>query len=90
MNWTQINSIDTVESLGRTNPEIVAEPFFAEATTAFVLNPTKPPFDDINVRRAIQMALDIETINVTYWKGLGINGTSGVYSGSGDRVCDPI
>jgi peptide/nickel transport system substrate-binding protein len=77
LNWTQINSIDTVESLGRTNPEIVAEPFFAEATTAFVLNPTKPPFDDINVRRAIQMALDIETINVTYWKGWALTEPQG-------------
>ena len=36
---------------------------------AFSLN--KEPFDDLRVRQAMQMALDHETINNTYFKGYG-------------------
>ena len=45
----------------------------------------KPPFNDINVRRAMQMALDNETAATTYWKGFadptphGMVGIKGYY-----------
>ena len=66
-----IQSIDVLESLQRTNPEIVLWEFPWRSDTSFHLNVSKPPFDDINVRRAMQMALDLGTINATYWKGYG-------------------
>ena len=66
---TQMFSIDTVESLARTNPEIAQWPFFQRSDWAFLHNVSNPPFDDIRVRKAMQMALDLETINDTFFKG---------------------
>ena len=33
------------------------------------MNVTKPPYDDIRVRHGMQMALDLESMNNTYFKG---------------------
>ena len=35
------------------------------------MNVSKPPFNDIRVRQAMNMAVDHETINRTYYKGVG-------------------
>ena len=56
-------------SLQRTNPEIVQHPVFFRSNDAFAANVRVPPFDDIRVRKAMQMGLDLETIATTYWKG---------------------
>ncbi len=64
-----IKSIDQVESLRRTNPEIELFSQFSRANQTFALDMLKPPFDDIRVRIAMQKALDLETINNTYFKG---------------------
>ncbi|MDE0448605.1 MAG: ABC transporter substrate-binding protein [Spirochaetaceae bacterium] len=66
---SQIATVDQAESLMRTNPELVVIPFFQRANHGTKINTAKPPFDDIRVRRAMQMALDLETINATYFKG---------------------
>ena len=66
---TQINNIDQVESLARTNPEIAQWPFFLRSDFSWGVNVQNPPFDDIRVRKAMQMALDLETINDTFFRG---------------------
>ena len=65
--WTM--TIDAAESLKRTNPELQLEPWWQRSNTCFATNVTEPPFDDIRVRHAMQMALDLETISETFFKG---------------------
>ena len=67
-----INSIDTVDSLQKTNPEIVLHSHFLSSMNAFAANVRVPPFDDVRVRKAMQMALDLETIVNTFFKGYAI------------------
>ena len=66
----EIKSIDVVKSLQRTDPEIEIWPFYSRAD-AIILNTHTPPLDDIRVRHALQMALDLETINDAYFGGFG-------------------
>ena len=71
--WTgtsQIRIIDEAESLRRTNPELVFIPYATRTNHATKVNTSRAPFDDIRVRQAMQMALDLETINATFFKGL--------------------
>ena len=69
--YSVIKTIDDADSLRRTRPEIQLWPQRSRSTNAFALPVNKPPFDDIRVRHAMQMALDLETINDTFYKGLG-------------------
>ena len=80
---THITSPDQIESLRRTNPEIVLYPWWDRAETVFALDATKPPFDDIRVRQAMQMALDLETINDNYFSGAANATPQGVV---GDQI----
>ena len=66
---SQIRTIDQAEKLQQTNPDIVLWPYSYRSETSFATNQTKPPMNDIRVRHALQMALDLETINQTYWRG---------------------
>ncbi len=67
--WAHIVSVEVVESLQKSNPEIVLNPVFHRSDQSYVPDATKPPFDDVRVRQAMQMALDLEGINNTYYKG---------------------
>ena len=67
----QLRTIDLAESLARSNPEITQWPYYVRSEFAFGFNTTNPPYDDIRVRKALQMALDMETINETYLGGRG-------------------
>ena len=69
--FSQITSINQVESLKKTNPDIQLWPWAWQSKNAYVLNTTKPPFNDIMVRKAIQMALDHKMISDTHFKGHG-------------------
>ena len=66
-----VTSLDSVESLQRTNPEIAVHKIPFRSSNNFTTKKQVPPFDDIRVRKAMQMALDLETINYTFLKGGG-------------------
>ena len=57
------------EGLERTNPELKHFPWEFRGFNSAGFNITEPPFDDVRVRRAMQMALDLETVADTYFKG---------------------
>ena len=69
LGWSQLKSMDQVDSLKKTNPELVMEPFSFRSMSSWTVNTRRPPFDDVRVRHAMQMALDLDTINAAYWKG---------------------
>ena len=66
---SSINSIDQVESLQRSNPEIELHKTWTRSNHAFSMNLNNPLFSDIRVRIALQKALDLETIANTFFKG---------------------
>ena len=61
---------DQAEALQKTNPELVMTTTIMVAY-GFAMNVRKAPFDDIRVRTAMQLALDLETMNDTLFGGLG-------------------
>ncbi len=60
--------IDVAQNLRETNPELILEQV-GTYTQHIGLKVFEPPFDDVNVRIAMQKALDLETINETYYLG---------------------
>ena len=69
---SSIKTPDAVESLQRTNPDLKVWPYYFRSNAGMAYDVTKPPFNDIRVRKALQMAVDLETINQSYYKGLAI------------------
>ncbi len=69
---SQIRLIDQVERLRDTDPEIEVWPHRQRSDNSFrFIGYDRPPFDDIRVRQAMQMALDTETMANTYFSGYG-------------------
>ena len=66
----QITNIDHITSLQKSNPELEFWPIY-RPLGGDVFNQSLPPFDDVNVRKALQMSLDHETIAATFLKGWG-------------------
>ena len=73
-------------SLQRTNPEIVQHPVFFRSNDAIAANVRVPPFDDIRVRKAMQMGLDLDTIATTYWKGQAVTTPQGMVGVKGYSI----
>ena len=66
-----ITSVDQAKSLQRTNPELMVKTgIYFRSTSSNAMDVRKPPFDDIRVRQAMQLAIDIETINQGLYNGL--------------------
>ena len=68
---SQLNVIDQAVSLQETNPELVIHTWSERSNAAHMMNMTRPPFTDVRVRHAMQMALDLEAMNATYFLGYG-------------------
>jgi peptide/nickel transport system substrate-binding protein len=68
---SQIQSIETIVNLQKTNPDLQIWPFSFRSETSFAININHPPFGDIRVRQALQMALDLKTMNEAYFQGFG-------------------
>ena len=68
---SQLRSIDQIKSLLERKPEINMWNFKFRSDNGFAFNNVNnPPFNDIRVRRTMQMALDLETISETFFSGL--------------------
>ena len=70
LSFSPIAILDVVEDLRRTNPDIQVAQYY-EAGVGLAMNLAVEPTNDIRVRHAIQMALDVEAINDSYWQGTG-------------------
>ena len=59
----RLGDIGQVEALKRTNPEITLYPWYLRSDTSVTFNLRRQSlFNDIRVRQAMQMAIDLETI----------------------------
>ena len=65
---SQIQGVNTLENLQQTNPDIQVGTHYLWAL-GIALSAQNPPFSDIRVRHAMQMAWDSETVSNTYMKG---------------------
>ena len=63
-------TVDEGNAFQKTNPELLMA-VSMNNPWSFGFDVRKPPFDDIRVRTAMQLALDNETINDTLFAGLG-------------------
>ncbi len=66
-----IYSLDDLETIRRTNPEIEVWPLYLGPQGIFLFNQSVPLMEDVRVRKALQMAVDRETISATYFRGHG-------------------
>ena len=65
-------SQEEFEGLQRSNPDIkVKSGLLFRSTTSYAMDLRKPPFDDLRVRKAMQLAIDLETLNNALFGGLG-------------------
>ncbi len=66
---TALEQFDETATLLRDNPELRAHRYYGSSDQAFAMYVSDKPFDDIRVRRAMQMALDNDTIAAAIYGG---------------------
>ena len=66
---SDIASVEVLDSLQKSNPEIVLQAWWDRSENSYAIDASKPPFDDVRVRRAMQMAIDLEGIDRSVYKG---------------------
>ena len=72
MGWgmnSHLSSVDQALSLQETNPELQFSTFSFRAETGFTFDNQIAPWNDIRVRRALNMAIDFDAISVSYHQG---------------------
>ena len=62
-------SLRQAQAMQKTNPEILQIPIPTGTTSTIDPRNDKAPFNDIRVRKAMQMAIDLPTIARTYYSG---------------------
>jgi len=60
------------ETLDETSPDLLRALHNDDASVKLQFNCSEPPFDDVNVRRAMWKATDLEAINDAVYMGLGV------------------
>ena len=70
MQGGQYLTVDQVNSLRRSNPELTVVPLVGTSKTDGSIDVSIKPFDDKNVRIALQKAINLVEINFTYYNGV--------------------
>ena len=56
----QLRTVEQIEGLQRTNPELAILPYIGRSDNGVGMNIQVEPFDDIRVRKAMQMAINLD------------------------------
>ena len=90
MTQSQLRTVEQAENLGKTNPEIVIVPHRERSDNAIAIHFQVEPFDDIRVRKALQMAINNEGINSAFFKGDADTTPQGLLKRSRTEVAIPF
>ena len=64
-----LTTFEAVNAVQKTNPDMQVFPYYIRALQVSGMNIRRPPFDDIRVRKAMNMAIDRAAINESYYGG---------------------
>ena len=64
-----LTTFEAVNAVQKTNPDMQVFPYYIRALQVSGMNIRRPPFDDIRVRKAMNMAIDRDAINESYYGG---------------------